>query len=134
VRQGVDTCAQDPKYTVQDLPVVNTGNAARLVRKERPDGSPFKVREFVPHDSRLRLGRLNHVQTGAFNRQKRTTGISEITLPNRTCHGHAKIDANYPDIGGFRPASYGGQSANHKFISAEFTGSMPRRAVFRPTC
>ena len=39
------TQAQDPKDTVQDAPVVNTGNAARLVRKERPDGSPFKVRE-----------------------------------------------------------------------------------------
>ena len=49
------TRAQDPKDTVQDAPVVNTGNATRLVRKERPDGSPFKVREFLPHDSRLRL-------------------------------------------------------------------------------
>jgi hypothetical protein len=53
--------------------------AVRLVRKERPDGSPFKVREFMPHDSRLQFGRLNHVQTDAFNRQNRTTGISEIT-------------------------------------------------------
>jgi hypothetical protein len=26
-----------------DAPVVNTGNAARLVRQEQPDGSPFKV-------------------------------------------------------------------------------------------
>jgi hypothetical protein len=78
VCQGVDTCAQDPKYTVEDPPVVNTGNATRLVRKERP-GSPFKVREFASHDSRLRFGCLNHVQTDAFNRQKRTTGTSEIT-------------------------------------------------------
>ena len=46
---------QDPKDTVQDAPVVNTGNATRLVRKERPDG-PFKVREFIPHDSRPLLG------------------------------------------------------------------------------
>jgi hypothetical protein len=70
----------DPqKDTVQDAPVVNTGNAAQLVRKERPDGSPFKVREFIPHDSRLRFGRLNYVQTGAFNRLNWTTGISEIT-------------------------------------------------------
>jgi hypothetical protein len=38
-----------------------------------------KVREFIPHDSRLRFGRLNHAQTDAFNRQNRTTGISEIT-------------------------------------------------------
>src|SRR5258706_7787866 len=28
------------------------------------------------------FGRLNHVQTDAFNRQNRTTGISEITLPD----------------------------------------------------
>jgi hypothetical protein len=32
------------------------------------DGSPFKVREFIPHDSRLRFECLNHVQTDAFNR------------------------------------------------------------------
>src|SRR5260370_42594044 len=47
------------------------GNATRLVRKERSDGSPFKVREFIPHDSRLRFGDLNHAQTDAFNRQMR---------------------------------------------------------------
>ena len=47
------------------------GNATRLVRKERSDGSPFKVREFIPHDSRLRFGSLNHVQTDAFNPQNR---------------------------------------------------------------
>jgi hypothetical protein len=46
-----------------------SGNATRLVRKERLDGSPFKVRQFIPHDSRPRFGRLNHVQTDAFNRQ-----------------------------------------------------------------
>jgi hypothetical protein len=74
-------CAQDPKDALQDAPVVNAGNAARLVRQKRPDGSPFKVREFIPHDSRLPFGRLNHVQTDAFNRQNRTTGTSEITPP-----------------------------------------------------
>jgi hypothetical protein len=37
----------------------------------------------IPHHSRLRFGRLNYVQTDAFNRQNRTIGISEIT-PNRT--------------------------------------------------
>jgi hypothetical protein len=40
------------------------------------------------------FGRLNHVQITAFNQQNRTTGISEITPPNRTCCGRAKIDAN----------------------------------------
>jgi hypothetical protein len=32
-------------------PLVNTGNATRLVRRKRPDGSPFKVREFMALDS-----------------------------------------------------------------------------------
>jgi hypothetical protein len=58
--------------------IANTGNATELVRKERFDGSAFEVREFIPHDSTLRFGRLNYVQTDAFNRQNRTTGISEI--------------------------------------------------------
>ena len=31
--------------------VINTGNATRLVRQKRPDGTPFEVREFIPHDS-----------------------------------------------------------------------------------
>jgi hypothetical protein len=61
----------------QDAPVVNTGNATRLVRKKRSDGSPFKVREFIPHDSRPPLWGLNHVQTDAFN-WCRKIGISEI--------------------------------------------------------
>jgi hypothetical protein len=46
-----------------------TANATRFVWKERPDSSPpFKVSQFMPHDPRFRLGRLNHVQTNAFNR------------------------------------------------------------------
>ena len=39
----------------------------------------LKSRAFIPHDSRLRFGRLNHVQTDAFNQQNGTTGTSEIT-------------------------------------------------------
>jgi hypothetical protein len=42
------------------------------------DGSPFKVRELIPHDSRLRFGRLNHVQTDVFNRQNRQPAFFEI--------------------------------------------------------
>ena len=68
-----------PKNAIQDAPVVNTGNATRLVWKERPDGSPFKVREFIPHDSRPRFERLNHVQINAFTGKNQTIGISEIT-------------------------------------------------------
>ena len=44
------------------------GNGARLVRKERPNGRPFKVRKFIPHDSRPRVGRLNHVQVSTMIR------------------------------------------------------------------
>jgi hypothetical protein len=58
-------------------PIVNMGNATRLVREQRPDGSPFKVSECIPHDSRRRFGRLKHVH--AFNQQNRTIGTSEIT-------------------------------------------------------
>jgi hypothetical protein len=43
-----------PKKYVQDAAVVR--DAARLVRKERPDDSPFKVREFLQHDARPWLG------------------------------------------------------------------------------
>jgi len=68
-----------PKSAVQDAPVVHTGNATRPIRQKRLDGSPFKVREFIPHDSRLPFGRLNHGKTDAFNRQNRTTGASENT-------------------------------------------------------
>src|SRR5258705_13328666 len=38
----------------------------------------LKVREFIPHDSRLRFSSLNHVQTDAFNLQNRTTGIMPL--------------------------------------------------------
>jgi hypothetical protein len=36
----------------------HTGNATRLVRKGRPDSNPFNI----PHDSKLRFGRLNHAK------------------------------------------------------------------------
>src|SRR5271170_6064807 len=42
-------------------------HAARLVRKERSDGSPHKVREFISHDSTLRFGSLNHAYIGVRN-------------------------------------------------------------------
>ena len=38
-----------------------------LVRKERSDGSPLEVREFVSHDSRPRFGSLNHACLGVRN-------------------------------------------------------------------
>jgi hypothetical protein len=52
-----------------------THNAVRTL--QNPYGSPFRVREFIPHDSRLRFGGLNHVQTGGFNRKNLTP--AEIT-------------------------------------------------------
>jgi hypothetical protein len=38
---------QYPEDAVEDTSVVDARHAARLVRKERPDGSPLKVRKFV---------------------------------------------------------------------------------------
>ena len=45
-----------PEDAVEDTSVVDPRHAARLVRKERPDGSPLKVREFVSHDWRPGFG------------------------------------------------------------------------------
>src|SRR6185436_4511688 len=72
------TWSEDPKDPVEHAPVVHTRNAAQLVRQERLDCRPFIIGEFVAHDLRLRFGRLNHVQTDAFNRQTRTSRTSEI--------------------------------------------------------
>ena len=55
----------NPEDAVEDTSVVAL--AARLVRKERSDGSPFKVREFISHDSRLRFGSLNYADPGVRN-------------------------------------------------------------------
>src|SRR6516165_10388619 len=56
-----------PEDAVEDSSVVDPRHAARLVRKERPDGSPLKVREFVSHDSSPRFGSLNHAYLGVGN-------------------------------------------------------------------
>jgi hypothetical protein len=42
----------------------SSSNAAWLVRQHRFDGGPFKIVEFVAHNSRLRLERLNHTTVG----------------------------------------------------------------------
>jgi hypothetical protein len=51
------------------------------VRKERPDGSPLKVREFVSHDSRPRFGSLNHAYLGVRN--------AELQVRDEPDSGHA---------------------------------------------
>jgi hypothetical protein len=43
-----------------------------------------------------RSSRTEPIAPAHANRQNRTAGISEITPRNRTCCGHAKIDANDP--------------------------------------
>jgi hypothetical protein len=58
---------QYPEDAVEDPPVVHPWHAARLIRKERPDGSPLIVREFISHHSRPRFGSLNHVYLSARN-------------------------------------------------------------------
>ncbi len=44
--------------------------ALQLVRQIWFDGGPFKIAEFVAHDSRLQFGSLNHVQGGTINPQR----------------------------------------------------------------
>jgi len=70
-----------PEDAVEDTPVIDPRHAARLVRKERPDGSPLKVREFVSHDSRSRFGSLNHVYLGTRN--------AELQVRDGSDSGHA---------------------------------------------
>ena len=40
-------CSEPPKNTVQHSPVIDAGNAARLVRQQRLNDRPFPVRQFV---------------------------------------------------------------------------------------
>jgi hypothetical protein len=58
---------QDPKDAVEDIPVVHTGNAARLVRQHWVDGSLFKISELVAHDSKLQFRSLNHAPAADLN-------------------------------------------------------------------
>jgi hypothetical protein len=51
---------QNPKDAVYDAAIIETLHVARLVRQHRPDGSPFKISEFVAHDSKLQSRSLNH--------------------------------------------------------------------------
>jgi hypothetical protein len=41
-------------------PVIDTRPAARHIRQQGPDGGPFIIGEFTPHDSILHFGSLNH--------------------------------------------------------------------------
>jgi hypothetical protein len=59
--------SQDPKDVIQDSAVIHPWDASRLVRQHRLDGGPFMVGEFVAHDSRLRLGGLNHGLAAGLN-------------------------------------------------------------------
>ena len=72
---------QYPEDAVEDTSVVDPRHAARLVRKERPDGSPLKVREFVSHNSRPRFGSLNHAYLGVRN--------AELQVRDGPDSGHA---------------------------------------------
>lgn len=52
--------SQNPEGSIENASVVYPGNATRLVRQHRLDGSPFIIREFVAHDSSHQFGSLNH--------------------------------------------------------------------------
>lgn len=45
-----ETRPQNPGDAIEDAPVVDAGNAARLVREHRFDDAPFAVAEFITHD------------------------------------------------------------------------------------
>jgi hypothetical protein len=45
--------SQDPEDAIEDTAVIHPWNTTRLIRQERLDGRPLKIREFVAHDSRL---------------------------------------------------------------------------------
>src|SRR5215216_2306015 len=95
-RQGAPE-RKTQKDAVEDAPVVNTGNATRLVRQNRPDGSPFKVREFIAHDSRLPVCTLESTSKPMPSTDKTGQPAFPRLPRNRTCYGRAKIDANDPD-------------------------------------
>ena len=94
LRQIAPRCArsQDPEDAIEDTPVVYAGNAARFVREHRSDNAPLIIAEFVPHDSRLQFGSLNHAHGNNIN--------SKPVFPklpgHRTCRGHGLTDANDP--------------------------------------
>ena len=58
----------DKKDAVQDAPLVDTGNATRLVRRKRPDGTPSKSASSQRMIRDSSFGRLNRIQSDAFNR------------------------------------------------------------------
>ena len=61
---------RDPEDAVEYAMVIYTRNATRLVRQHRLDRGPFKIAEFVTHDSRLQFGSLNHAQGDTINLQR----------------------------------------------------------------
>src|ERR1019366_3240837 len=58
-------------------PVIYTPNAARLVRQHRLDRGPFIIAEFIPHDSRLRFGRLHRHDV---HQARRAAGEALVTV------------------------------------------------------
>src|SRR6266566_4421242 len=73
----------------------NTGNPTRLVRKEQPDRSPFKVCELIPHDSMPPGWAVESCQADAFDGKTGQTPFPRSS-PNWTYPGHHKTDANDP--------------------------------------
>jgi hypothetical protein len=58
------------------------------------DGSPFKVREFIPYNSRLPFSELESHPNRRLQSAKPDNRHFRDYPPNRTWCGHAKIDAN----------------------------------------
>jgi hypothetical protein len=59
--------SQDREDTIEDPRVIHPWHAARLVGQHRLVGSPFRVGEFVAHDSAPSVRGLNHGPAAGLN-------------------------------------------------------------------
>jgi hypothetical protein len=64
------------KDAAEDTAVIHTRHAARFVRQERLDGDPFMVGEFIAHDSKLPVLKLE--SRGYDRSQVRIRGETDI--------------------------------------------------------
>jgi hypothetical protein len=87
---GIYSCAvctlfEQPKSCKVVEGEVSRDAGARSLRwpiDVRSDGIPFKIRDFIPHHSRLRFGHSNHDKADVFNRKNRRTGLRRLPPVN----------------------------------------------------
>ena len=71
---------------------IHARDASWPIRKHRLDDIPFIVSEFVPHDSMLQFGSLNHDRSDANNDEPACPSLRAT----RTSGGHREIDVSDP--------------------------------------